>query len=692
MAASLPMKGPHMDASAAADAPPSYASSIGPPSRPVSMMQHPDFGQMQQPQPPIWHQNYPMPQQQSPGPAHAQQQPSWQQRQSLSMSQQSMPEQIYPSQVVQPQQPPYGAPVPASMVPMEAAVVASTPVKDIYSVEGLPNIKLLPKTSWVPDRQAKVCMRCPFKFSFRNRRHHCRICGYVVCQGCSRQRHPLLADHRICRICYSVAMAEACGLQQHEWYHGSTSRATAISRLSTPVSEVGDFLLRESASKDGFLAISAKEPHGLAHRLVYGSAGDWYIVPRQRFVTIQELVDEYTRQGRFKRAAAIITRDGQADGYTSTNCHNCKAPLDDAFLEESPFCNTCGTRVRSSEAHLELYSAQVPNTDKQDGKEQEQAGVAVSEETNTADYNQNGQALYAPPPALAQEPEDKESEVNIHPDWESDPRTQLLKDVIVTASQLNMFSQLGGGRLGVVRDASYQGISVAVKLGRNKEADDGVLHEAICLMTLTHPRIVKLVGVTLSSPTPGLVLHKCSGPNLETHLKLKTSKKQLTIKHRIQYCKEICEGLAYLASRQVAHGDLAARNILLNGAAGLQLADFDLARWPGSVQQDCSHVVSTRWAAPELILSRNSPSCAADIWSFGVTCWEVFSHAAKPHDLATAMQIKALHQQRKGMVTKPKLCPLACWQLVEQCFNYDPTARTPAATQLSGYDALLECY
>ena len=50
--------------------------------------------------------------------------------------------------------------------------------------------------------------------------------------------------------------------------------------------------------------------------------------------------------------------------------------------------------------------------------------------------------------------------------------------------------------------------------GRNDEADEGILHEAICLLTLSHPRIVPVVGVLLSSTNPGLVLYKCEGSNL----------------------------------------------------------------------------------------------------------------------------------------------------------------------------------
>ena len=54
-----------------------------------------------------------------------------------------------------------------------------------------------------------------------------------------------------------------------------------------------------------------------------------------------------------------------------------------------------------------------------------------------------------------------------------------------------------------------------VVAGRTDEANEGILHEAICLLTLSHPRIVSMVGVLLSSPNPGLVLRKCKDADLE---------------------------------------------------------------------------------------------------------------------------------------------------------------------------------
>nr|XP_039261154.1 pleckstrin homology domain-containing family F member 2-like [Styela clava] len=60
---------------------------------------------------------------------------------------------------------------------------------------------------WVPDNDANQCMRCKkTKFSAINRRHHCRKCGFVVCNACSSHRaiipYQSTKPIRVCGVCF----------------------------------------------------------------------------------------------------------------------------------------------------------------------------------------------------------------------------------------------------------------------------------------------------------------------------------------------------------------------------------------------------------------------------------------------------------------------------------------------------------
>lgn len=52
---------------------------------------------------------------------------------------------------------------------------------------------------WIPDTEVSACNVCSTRFSMLRRRHHCRMCGHVVCSTCSH--HP--RGKRVCTACRS---------------------------------------------------------------------------------------------------------------------------------------------------------------------------------------------------------------------------------------------------------------------------------------------------------------------------------------------------------------------------------------------------------------------------------------------------------------------------------------------------------
>ncbi|MFT7816806.1 pleckstrin-like domain-containing family F member 1-like [Arapaima gigas] len=62
--------------------------------------------------------------------------------------------------------------------------------------------------AWIPDWASAICMRCSGKFSVTNRRHHCRQCGFLVCNSCSRSRCVLNnishSPVRVCSLCFRM--------------------------------------------------------------------------------------------------------------------------------------------------------------------------------------------------------------------------------------------------------------------------------------------------------------------------------------------------------------------------------------------------------------------------------------------------------------------------------------------------------
>lgn len=112
-------------------------------------------------------------------------------------------------------------------------------------------------------------------------------------------------------------------------------------------------------------------------------------------------------------------------------------------------------------------------------------------------------------------------------------------------------------------------------------------------------------------------------------------------------------------------------------------ADFGLAvQLAGcqSVSVDLDGPAPVRWMAPE-VLTTGQYSQAADIWSFGVVMWEIFSLAGIPY--AGVDNAKVLEVIASGVrLDQPSLCPQKYRGVMLSTWNATASKR-PSAESLS---------
>jgi len=103
--------------------------------------------------------------------------------------------------------------------------------------------------------------------------------------------------------------------------------------------------------------------------------------------------------------------------------------------------------------------------------------------------------------------------------------------------------------------------------------------------------------------------------------------------HIVFVANEMLKGLAYLHSRNIAHRDLKAANVMMSVEGQIKLIDFGLAVELGEEGFKTEMVGSPYWMPPEMIL-RRPHNCQVDIWSMAVCLLELANHEPPSHGSA----------------------------------------------------------
>jgi len=275
---------------------------------------------------------------------------------------------------------------------------------------------------------------------------------------------------------------------------------------------------------------------------------------------------------------------------------------------------------------------------------------------------------------------------------------------MVPRDELELGSELGHGYFGEVSRAVWRGeTAVAVKSLRNREGKERdyereketFLKETEVMKTLNHPNLVKMLGVCIEKSPFYLVQELCSNGDLRNHLKsfdfVKTLAQGAKNKEKfekvpkfprlVSWCMDIIRGMSYLETQFLVHRDLAARNVLLDGNLRAKVADFGLTQKDDLEPDSEERAMAVLWSAPEAI-EKKEFSHKSDVWSFGVTMWEVLSFADKPYKGLTKAKVKERLKTGSYMMEPPtnylrhnKKSWTAAYQVMAHCWARQPRAR-----------------
>ncbi|ETN63625.1 hypothetical protein AND_004656 [Anopheles darlingi] len=159
----------------------------------------------------------------------------------------------------------------------------------------------------------------------------------------------------------------------------------------------------------------------------------------------------------------------------------------------------------------------------------------------------------------------------------------------------------------------------------------------------------------------------------------------------ICWAVQVASGMEYLASRNVLHGDLAARNVLVCHDNVVKICDFGLARSMykcDKYKKKQEALLPFKWLALECI-SDHVFSTYSDVWAYGVFLWELFSLAKSPYpgmDANEELYNKLLEGYR---LEKPRYANQAIYDIMLPCWNETPDSRPSFQELKQQFNAML---
>ncbi|XP_077592656.1 melanoma receptor tyrosine-protein kinase-like isoform X1 [Stigmatopora nigra] len=260
------------------------------------------------------------------------------------------------------------------------------------------------------------------------------------------------------------------------------------------------------------------------------------------------------------------------------------------------------------------------------------------------------------------------------------PNQALLR--MLKETELKKIRVLGSGAFGTVFKGLWtpEGedvkIPVAIKVLReatSPKANKEILDEAYVMASVEHPHVCRLLGICLTSSVQlvtQLMAYGCLLDYVRQH------REQVGAQWLLNWCVQIAKGMSYLEERHLVHRDLAARNVLVKTPNHVKITDFGLAKLLTADEKEYhadGGKVPIKWMALESILQWTYTH-KSDVWSYGVTAWELMTFGSKPYDGIPAGEVASL-LERGERLPQPPVCTIDVYMLMVKCWMIDPSSR-----------------
>ncbi|KAI1892254.1 hypothetical protein AGOR_G00131460 [Albula goreensis] len=253
---------------------------------------------------------------------------------------------------------------------------------------------------------------------------------------------------------------------------------------------------------------------------------------------------------------------------------------------------------------------------------------------------------------------------------------------ILRAPELRKIKLLGSGVFGAVHKGVWipEGdtvkIPVAIKTIQDRSGRQTfteITDHMLAMGSLDSPYVVRLLGVCPGSSLQLVTPLSTQGSLLEH---IKNHQDSLNPQRLLNWCVQIAKGMFYLEEHRMVHRNLAARNILLKSDYMVQVSDYGIADllYPDDKKYFYSEVKAPiKWMALESILFRRYTH-QSDVWSYGVTVWEMMSFGAEPYEATRPQEVPDLLEKGERLA-QPNICTIDVYMVMVKCWMIDENVR-----------------
>ncbi|KAK2182661.1 hypothetical protein NP493_342g02055 [Ridgeia piscesae] len=201
------------------------------------------------------------------------------------------------------------------------------------------------------------------------------------------------------------------------------------------------------------------------------------------------------------------------------------------------------------------------------------------------------------------------------------------------------------------------------------------LSEATLMKDFNHPNVLSLLGLVITYNKPHVVLPFMQHGDLKSYIKAPS--RSITVRELLAFGVQIANGMCYLAMQKFVHRDLATRNCMVDEELTVKIADFGLSRDVYRTDyyrvEDKHRPLPVRWMAIES-LTLGVFTSKSDVWSFGVTLWELLTRGCSPYPDVDSFNIKSYVMSGRRM-SQPQHAPDDVYALISRCWQDDPDHR-----------------